>query len=550
MNKNSTYRYLFLNRVKKNWYRVLASIISGAVRGSILLLPPYFIRNIVNSLSTEIKISYIIKSASFTILIPLVVLVLYVIDAKISKYIFDIVKDIRYASMENIMSQKLRWILTKNKNELYNKTITSTSQLSKFYYYTLSNLAWYTATAVVGTYMILSINVYIAIVLLLLSVLQVAITVIRGKVTMKVTEEKNKVKERGDSDFNNIIQFNSFIKVGLLHEQELKNHQDWRATSWENSKNIIRNFVISDSMTFIVVAAKSIVLYLLAHYFFVRDAILAGDVLALNTYAVYLTPIFWGLQDWIVDLYKARVNQKRVNTFLSVEPQSKVSTVKPANSISSIDVRNISFDYSGDHDKEGALLKNISFNLKKGTVLYIIGPSGSGKSTLINILTNIEEGHGGQILYNRIDLRKIDDSWVHKNVVCVSQENEIMSTTLRDNLLFSGKPVEENEILNVLEELQMTHLVKSVPDGLDWDMRRNPRLLSDGEKKRLSIARALLANPQVLILDEPTAGLDSINKQKIIDNIRNRMKDKILIVITHDKIYDVDSNALNFGEVS
>jgi ABC-type multidrug transport system fused ATPase/permease subunit len=537
--KNDSYMSIFLSKIKDKWYRVILSILSGIVRSILMLLPTYFIRNIINALSTEFDIYYIAKAAALTIILPIIVLFLYVIDTRISKYVFDIIKDIRITTVNNILSKKLRWILSQNRNDLFNRVISSTTQIADFYFSTLSDAVWYSTTIVIGTLLMLSINVPISIALLALSLLQLLCTTMRKKATKQITQRDNEIEIEGLSNFNNIIEYNSFIKVALLQDKEIENNSLWMHKSWKIYKASTINLLISDSITFVIMTAQALVLYIMAQQMIINNQILIGDIVALNSYIAWLTPVFFGFQRWQVSAFSSQVNKQRVEIFLEKSSIVNTGMICPNKRAVKMEAKNISFSYSSTD-----ILSEVTFKLQLGDVMYIVGASGSGKSTLTNILTNLESDYSGDILYNDINIKQISDVWLRNNVVCANQESDIINTTLLDNLLFSGRTTDRNEILSILDDLQLSSLIYSLPGGLDWDMQKNPRALSDGEKKRITIARALLADPRVLILDEPTAGLDAVTKQLIIDKIKARTKSKILIIVTHDKIFENESNIL------
>ena len=130
----------------------------------------------------------------------------------------------------------------------------------------------------------------------------------------------------------------------------------------------------------------------------------------------------------------------------------------------------------------------------------------------------------------------------------VGQDVDILPTTLRENIIYSGVYTTDKNIIDILQALKIDYLL-DMPGGLDWDMKKDPRALSDGEKKRIAIARAILSRPQALFLDEPTAGLDNINKMAVTKFIEQSI-DGILVVVTHDKIYNEDRKVFRMPVVA
>ena len=164
------------------------------------------------------------------------------------------------------------------------------------------------------------------------------------------------------------------------------------------------------------------------------------------------------------------------------------------------------------------------------------------------MLLGLETEYTGNILYNGYEISQLNDSWLRQNVIMVGQDVDILPTTLRENILYSGVHIADKNIIDILQALRIDYLL-DMPGGLDWDMKKTPRALSDGEKKRIAIARAILSKPQALFLDEPTAGLDNINKMEVMKFIEQSI-DGIIIIVTHDKIYNEDKRVFRMPVAS
>jgi ATP-binding cassette, subfamily B, bacterial PglK len=204
-----------------------------------------------------------------------------------------------------------------------------------------------------------------------------------------------------------------------------------------------------------------------------------------------------------------------------------------------------------EHNKREELLKNINLNINQNNKIGIIGPSGSGKSTLIDIICGfIKIDHGlvesdGKSIYTNLD------GW-RKNIGYIPQNIVILNQSLKDNILFGSDPknFSDKKITNILKEVNLENFLKKLPNGLRQIIKEDGQNISGGEKQRIGIARALLNNPKIIILDEATSGLDSFTEMKVLETI-NKIK-KTIIIVSHrintlkfcDKVYNIEKNTL------
>jgi ATP-binding cassette subfamily B protein len=176
-------------------------------------------------------------------------------------------------------------------------------------------------------------------------------------------------------------------------------------------------------------------------------------------------------------------------------------------------------------------IDGISFKVQTGESIAFAGPSGSGKSTLIKLLVGLYAPVSGSICFDNVSVKDIRYNRIRRQIGLVTQDTQLFAGTVRQNLQFIKPAATEEEMLTSLRRSSSTHLLNS-PKGLDTLLGEGGTKLSGGEKQRLSIARALLRNPQILIFDEATASLDSITEEAITDTINSIAAEKKQIIIT------------------
>jgi ABC-type multidrug transport system fused ATPase/permease subunit len=195
-----------------------------------------------------------------------------------------------------------------------------------------------------------------------------------------------------------------------------------------------------------------------------------------------------------------------------------------------IEVRDLRFRYAPG---EPLVLDGLSFSVPPGRHAAIVGPSGSGKSTIVNLLLRFWEIQEGQIRVSESELResRADDTRALFGVV--PQQVHLFNATLRDNLLLADPDATDDQIISACRQAQLDDLIRSLPLGYDTLIGENGLLLSGGERQRLAIARAILKNAPMLILDEATANLDAVSEQQIVRTLEPFMHNRTTLIISH-----------------
>lgn len=195
-----------------------------------------------------------------------------------------------------------------------------------------------------------------------------------------------------------------------------------------------------------------------------------------------------------------------------------------------MEFRHLNFSYK----KEAEVLKDVSFSIKKGEMVAIVGPTGAGKTTLINLILRFYDTPAGSILIDGRDIGEFTLKSLMANLALVSQDVLLFNDTLRNNIVYGLEgEIPEEKVLRALEQSRLHDFVTALPDGLDTNIGDKGVKLSGGEKQRVSIARALLKGAHILILDEATSSLDTKTEKLIQEAINEATKDKTSIVIAH-----------------
>ncbi|MDR3111624.1 MAG: ATP-binding cassette domain-containing protein [Elusimicrobiota bacterium] len=306
---------------------------------------------------------------------------------------------------------------------------------------------------------------------------------------------------------------------------------------------------LSPFMHFIGSVGVAIVLGL-GSYLILKGVITSGNFVSFVAALMMLYTPLRSIGGNFIAVNSSFLAMDRVFSILNTNPSisSKNGAVKLKVIEKNIEFKDVYFGYDG----KTKILKGLSFEIKVGQTVAIVGPSGGGKTTISSLLPRLYDIQKGEILIDGIDIREYTIESLRKNISMVFQDNFLFSGTIRDNILLSNLQVSQEEIANALNNSYLEKFVESLPNKLDTEIGERGILLSGGQKQRVAIARAFLKNAPLVILDEATSALDNKAEQIVQDALDNLMKSKTVIVIAHrlstvqnaDKIIVIDDGKI------
>lgn len=275
-----------------------------------------------------------------------------------------------------------------------------------------------------------------------------------------------------------------------------------------------------------------------------ENTISPGQYFSFLFYSFFLFGPLQELGNVILTWREAEVSLGNFKKILSIPIDKKPGNPVPIDKINSLAFDKVNFKHLSG--KENAL-NNISFTVNNGETIAFVGPSGSGKTTLVKLLVGLYQPVGGEVLYNATSTKAIDLDQLREKIGFVTQDTQLFSGTIRENLQFVKPNASDEDCMRVLLQAACQNLLARADKGLDTVIGEGGVKVSGGEKQRLSIARALLRNPDILVFDEATSSLDSLTEEEITATIRDVsvQTSQITILIAHrlstirhaDKIY-------------
>jgi ATP-binding cassette, subfamily B, bacterial len=276
---------------------------------------------------------------------------------------------------------------------------------------------------------------------------------------------------------------------------------------------------------------RTSILFMMLYLIFTQR-ITVGQFFSLFIYSFF---IFGPLQELgnIINIYReTEASLNNLQELMSIPPEPKPARAIPLGKLDSLSFERVFFQHK---TATRAALRDISFQMKRGETVAFVGPSGAGKTTLVKLLVGLYTPERGTVLYNGIESTSIDAEELRAQIGFVTQDTQLFSGSIRENLLFVQPDGRDEECMDVLRRAAADSLLARADKGLDTLIGEGGVKVSGGEKQRLSIARALLRRPRLLVFDEATSSLDSITEEEITRTIRDvgRRADVMTILIAH-----------------
>jgi ATP-binding cassette subfamily B protein len=276
---------------------------------------------------------------------------------------------------------------------------------------------------------------------------------------------------------------------------------------------------------------RQVILFILMWLIF-QDKMNAGQLVTMQIFSFFVFGPLQEIGNILLSYREAEASLNNFHNLMVKSPEKQPLHPKELKNIQRLSFEQVVFKHQTASHKA---IDGISFNAETGETIAFVGPSGSGKSTLMKLLVGLYRPQEGRILYNGLDETEINFDDLRRQIGFVTQDTNLFSGTIRENLVFVNPTATDAELMEVLEKASCMNLIRRAEKGLETLIGEGGLKLSGGEKQRLSIARALLRRPHLLIFDEATSALDSITEQEITETIReiSSRKGQITILIAH-----------------
>ncbi len=450
-------------------------------------------------------------------------------------------RDLRNKAFEHLQTLSFSYFNRNSVGYIHARVISDTSKIGFLFSWSLMDCTWHLSYLVGAVVVMLVINARLALMVMTILPLIVLLFSVFQSRLIKVNRQVREINSRITGNFNEGITGAKTIKTLVIEDTIEKGFVsetgNMRSTAIKAAR--LRG-LFAATMNMASSVALAIVLW--------RGGYIAQS--EVGTFSMFMSyaqgmmePVRW-IIDAISDLITTQVNIERYTRLL--ETAADVNDSEEVKEIygdsfepkkenwepirGDIEFKDVSFKYP---DGEEYILENFNLKIPFGSNIAIVGETGAGKSTLVNLVCRFFEPTSGQVLIDGRDARERSQLWLHSAIGYVLQTPHLFSGTVRENLLYGNPNASQEDIDRALKLVSADAVIEKLEKGLDSDVGEGGDMLSTGEKQLISFARAILADPRILVLDEATASVDTITEQKIQSAIDTIIKGRTSIVIAH-----------------
>lgn len=535
-------------RKYRSWIAIMVTCGVLASVGDIAI--PFFQRYALNHLEDGVFIANLVPFILFYVLTLLGKIITDFISSFLSgKVELSVLRDLRKLSFDHLQTLSFSYFNQNSVGYIHARVMSDTSRIGELVSWVIMQGVWNFSYLIGVVIVMLSMNVKLT--LLILAVIPL-ITVFFAIFQKKLVNENRHIREVNSKitgNFNEGITGAKTIKTLVIEDRVERDFV-------RDSKEIKRSSVMAQRYRSILAAmigfASSIALAIVVWKggelsLIGNDAIGYMDVGTLSLFMSYalgiIEPIRW-IVDMISDLVREQVNIERLTRLLEtksdvtdtpevIEKYGDTFSPKKENWETlhgDIEFRDVSFKYP---DGDEYILEHFNLKIPQGSNIAIVGETGAGKSTLVNLICRFYEPTSGQLLIDGRDARERSQLWLHSNIGYVLQTPHLFSGTILENLRYGKPDATIEEINDALRRVSADGVVAKAENGLDTNVGEGGDLLSTGEKQLISFARAIVADPKILILDEATASIDTLTEQNIQKAISEVIRGRTSIMIAH-----------------
>lgn len=439
------------------------------------------------------------------------------------------VKDMRTDAFNNLQYVPVSYIDSRNTGDIVSRIIADAEQFSDGLILGFQNLFSGVITILGTLFFMFTINIWLALIVLVLTPLSLFVSKFISKRTYKHFKKQSEQRGKETSYIEEML---SNIEVVKSYHREDENSENFDVINEELGKDSL-NATFFSSLTNPCTRFVNSIVYavvgLSGALFAINGIITVGNLSASLAYANQYTKPFNDITGVITELQNAIACAGRLLEVIDAKRESDAKGQLPSNVKGDFTVSDVAFSY----DKNKELIKNLSFELKSGQRLAVVGPTGCGKTTLINLLMHFYDIDSGSIKVDGVDINTVSRKSLRQNVGMVLQDTWLKSGTIKENIVFGNENVTDEQVIEAAKKSHAHSFIKKLHNGYDTFIGEDGGSLSTGQKQLICITRLMLNPPPILILDEATSSIDLLTEQRITRSFMKLMKDRTSFVVAH-----------------
>ena len=471
-----------------------------------------------------------------TILVTL--LILYIISAifnyvqgvVVSKISAKYTMDLRRKVNRKMERLPLKYFDKKSHGEVLSLITIDIDKISQ----NLSNALTETVTCIVALLgmliMMFSINVTMTLAIIIILPICMMLTIKIASKGQKYFTYRQEGLAKVDTKVEEMLRNHNIIKVFNSEDKILKDFNKENDSLADNTWKSTFIGGIMHPIMMLIGNLSYVVIAFLGGLFVIQGKITVGNIQSFITYAKNFTNPIGNLASIMTELESMIAASERVEDYLLEEEEKKLENPVLLENVKG----NITFDHvKFGYDENKPIIKDFSAYVEKGKKIAIVGPTGSGKTTLVKLLMRFYDVNSGSILIDNINIQDVDRNELRKNIGMVLQDTWLYSDTIMENIRYGKLDATDDEVIEASKEAQVHHFIQTLPNSYNMQINEETSNISEGQKQLLTIARAILRDPKVLILDEATSSVDTRTEELIQKAMDSLMKGRTSFIIAH-----------------
>ena len=528
---NSTIKKL-LTYIKKYKIQILFSLAISAMSVWLSLYIPIIVANAIDYIVGKNQVDFttvsglILQIVQIAIVVAILQWMINIINNKIT---FLVARDLRNDALKKLEKVPLKYIDINQHGDIVSRVISDVDQIVDGLLMGFTQIFTGVLTILITLFFMFSINYKIAIIVIILTPLSLFIAKFISKRTYHLFEKQSKIRGEETAFLNEMVvnqktviaygeeknNIDKFIKINnRLEEVGIK------ASFFSAITNPCTRFVNNIVYACVAFAGAS---------FAIAGNLSVGGLTCFLNYANQYTNPFNEISGVLTELQNAFASAKRIFEVIEQEEEKDDGKGNLENVQGKVEFKDVEFGYT----ENKMILDGINFVAEPGTKIAIVGPTGCGKTTLINLLMRFYDLNSGKILIDQKDITDVNRTSLRKSFGMVLQDTWIKKGTIRENIKLGKPEATDEDVIQAAKSAMAYNFIKRLPEGFETIVENNDSILSEGERQLISIARVMLLDPPMLILDEATSNIDTRTEQKVQKAFAKLMKGRTSFVVAH-----------------
>lgn len=528
---NSTIKKL-LTYIKKYKIQILFSLAISAMSVWLSLYIPIIVANAIDYIIGKNQVDFttisglILQIVQIAIVVAILQWMINIINNKIT---FLVARDLRNEALKKLEKVPLKYIDTNQHGDIVSRVISDVDQIVDGLLMGFTQIFTGVLTILITLFFMFSINYKMAIIVIVLTPLSLFIAKFISKRTYHLFEKQSEIRGEETAFLNEMV-VNQ--KTVIAYGEEKNNIDKFtkindrledvgiKASFFSAITNPCTRFVNNIVYACVVFAGAC---------FAIAGNLSVGGLTCFLNYANQYTNPFNEISGVLTELQNAFASAKRIFEVIEQEEEKDDGKRNLENVQGKVELKDVEFGYT----ENKMILDGINFVAEPGTKIAIVGPTGCGKTTLINLLMRFYDLNSGKILIDQKDITDVNRTSLRKSFGMVLQDTWIKKGTIKENIKLGKPEATDEEIIQAAKSAMAYNFIKRLPEGFETIVENNDSILSEGERQLISIARVMLLDPPMLILDEATSNIDTRTEQKVQKAFAKLMKGRTSFVVAH-----------------